>query len=155
MTHWKSPDEWNRMKSGVDCAMCADLYLDVNPFSFKVAEFEHTYVRLARNQYLRGWTLVMLKRHANELFELTDAELLGFWRDVATVAQALDRLYSPAKINYAVLGNLCPHIHCHLVVQTYASDPTKPLNMNEQEVLLSEPEYARMIGELQHALASG
>jgi len=103
---------------------------------------------------MRGWTLVMLKRHANELFELTDAELLGFWRDVANVAQALDRLYRPAKINYAVYGNLCPHIHCHLVLQTYASDPTQPLNMNAQEVFLSELEYGRMIGDLQQALVA-
>ena len=154
MTHWKSPEEWNRLKAGADCPMCTDIHLDVNPFSYKVAELEHTYVRLPKNQYQRGWTIVALKRHASELFELSDAELLGFWRDVANVAQALETSYSPAKINYAVYGNLCPHIHCHLVLQTFASDPTTSLNMNEQEVLLSKPEYARSIRDLQRALAA-
>ena len=95
MTHWKSPEEWNRLKTGADCPMCADIHLDVNPFSFKVAELEHTYVRLPRNQYQRRWTIVAPKRHASEL------------------------------------------------------------NMNEQEVLLSEPEYARSIRDLQHAMAHG
>jgi diadenosine tetraphosphate (Ap4A) HIT family hydrolase len=132
--------------------MCADAHLEVNDFSYRVAEFEHTWVRLPRNQYLRGWTIVVLKRHASELFELNDGELLGFWRDVANVASALDQLYRPAKINYAVFGNLCPHVHCHLIVQTYASDPTTPINMNEREVFLSDEEYRRAIADLQQAL---
>jgi hypothetical protein len=42
------------MKAGLNCVMCADIHLDENAFSHKVAEFEHTYVRLPKNQYLRG-----------------------------------------------------------------------------------------------------
>jgi diadenosine tetraphosphate (Ap4A) HIT family hydrolase len=152
--HWKSPDEWRQMKSGLDCQVCADIHLEVNAFSYLVAEFEHTYVRLPKNQYMPGWTIVFLKRHANELFELTETELLGFWRDVARVARALDQLYQPAKINYAVYGNLNPHVHCHLVLQHFTSDPTKPLNMNEQEVLLTDVAYQQSVRELQHALAA-
>jgi diadenosine tetraphosphate (Ap4A) HIT family hydrolase len=150
---WPSPDQWSRLKAGVDCPLCADIHLDENPFSYKVAEFAHTWVRLPKNQYQRGWTIVFLKRHANELFELNDIELLAFWRDVANVASALDHVYRPAKINYAVFGNLCPHVHCHLIVQTHASDPTQPLNMNEHEVVLSEDEYRQIIQDLQNALA--
>jgi diadenosine tetraphosphate (Ap4A) HIT family hydrolase len=44
-------------------------------------------------------TIVFLKRHVSELFELNDAELLAFCRDVATAALALQRIYRPAKIN--------------------------------------------------------
>jgi hypothetical protein len=95
---WASVDEWDRLKAGLGCPMCADIHLDENEFSYKVTEFEHTYVRLPKNQYQRGWTLVVLKRHANELFELTEVELAAFWRDVARVAQALDQLYHPTKI---------------------------------------------------------
>jgi hypothetical protein len=76
------------MKAGLNCVMCADMHLDENAFSHKVAEFEHTYVRLPKNQYVRGWTILALKRHANELFELTDPELAAFWQDVARVAEA-------------------------------------------------------------------
>jgi hypothetical protein len=36
------------MKSGTACPICADIHLDENPFSYKVAEFEHTYVRLQK-----------------------------------------------------------------------------------------------------------
>jgi ATP adenylyltransferase len=97
-------------------------------------------VRLPKNQYQRGWTLVVLKRHAHELFELTEVELAAFWRDVARVAKALDYLYHPTKINYSVLGNLCPHVHCHLIPQTFDHDPHTPVNMNAQVVLLEPGE---------------
>jgi hypothetical protein len=61
---WTSVEEWDRLKAGLGCPMCADIHLDENEFSYKVSEFEHTYVRLPKNQYQRGWTLVVLKRHA-------------------------------------------------------------------------------------------
>ena len=149
---WTSVEEWDRLKAGVGCPMCADIHLDENAFSYKVAEFEHTYVRLPKNQYQRGWTLVVLKRHANELFELTEVELAAFWRDVAHVAQALDHVYHPAKINYSVFGNLCPHVHCHLILQTFADDPHAPGNMHAQVVLLAPDEYRAAIQALQQAL---
>jgi diadenosine tetraphosphate (Ap4A) HIT family hydrolase len=118
-----------------------------------VTEFEHTYVRLPKNQSRRGWTIVVLKRHASELFELTELELSAFWRDVTLVARALDGLYQPAKINYAVYGNLCPHLHCHLVLQTFADDPHLPVNMNAEVIVLQPTVYRQAVVALQQALA--
>ncbi|HEX5417310.1 MAG TPA: HIT family protein, partial [Chloroflexota bacterium] len=143
---------WIKLKGGIDCPMCADIHLEENEFSFKVVELRTSYVRLPKNQYLRGWTIVALKRHASELFELSEAELLGFWQDVAQVAKALDRIYRPAKISYGVMGFRCPHLHCHLCVHSYADDPHKPIDMNEQTVLLADDEYAAMIAELREAI---
>lgn len=68
-------------------------------------------MRFVRNQYRRGWTILALKRHATELFELDPNELAEFWQEVVRVAHALNDLYRPVKINYAVFGDLCPHIH--------------------------------------------
>jgi len=145
-------EQWARLKQGEDCCLCADIHLDVNEFSFRVAELEWSYVRLARNQYRRGWTLVALKRHACELFELTDSESDGSWREVAAVARALDHLYQPAEINYGVFGNLNPHIHCHLVPQFFSDDPMLPLNMQAEDVRLDDQDYQRTIHALRQAL---
>jgi len=150
-----TPEQWARLKQGEDCGLCADIHLEVNEFSFLVAELEWSYVRLGRNQYRPGWTLVALKRHACELFELTDSESAGFWREVAAVARALDYLYQPAKMNYGVFGNLNPHIHCHLVPQFFADDPTLPLNMQAKEVRLEDQDYQRIIHALRQALGRG
>jgi len=153
MTRWTPPEQWTRLKSGHGCVICADAHLDENPFSYLVTELPHSFVRLARNQYMPGWTNVTLKRHASELWELADEELAGFWTDVARTARVLDDIYHPAKINYGVFGNLCPHVHCHLVPRMYGDDPTKPPNMTEEEVHLTMAEYTSIIETLRRQLA--
>ena len=67
------------------------------------------------DQFFRGWTVLVLKRHATELFELSGADRAKLADEVATVAAALARLYSAVKINYALLGNQIPHIHWHVI----------------------------------------
>ena len=150
--HWLPPEKWEPLKAGVGCPMCADLHLPENPFSFLVSERRQSYVRLPRNQFMRGWTIVAFKRHACELFELTPTELSEFWQDVSDVAQALDAIYRPVKINYGIFGHLCPHLHCHLLVHSYADDPHKLIDMNEQTVLLTSKEYQTMIDDLRNRL---
>ncbi|MBC7809318.1 MAG: HIT family protein [Akkermansiaceae bacterium] len=150
---WKSPEEWSKLTSGETCPMCQDIHRDENPHSFLVTELPTSYVRLPRNQWMRGWTIVALKRHACELFELSPEELAGFWRDVAVVAKALDGIYQPTKINYCVFGHHCPHIHCHLLIHSFADDPGKPVDMQEQTVLLSDGEYRTMIHELRERIS--
>jgi diadenosine tetraphosphate (Ap4A) HIT family hydrolase len=113
---WQPPEVWTKLKAGIGCRVCAVVHLDENSVSFKVAKLRRSFARLPKNQYLRGWTVVALKRHASELFELDDRELGEFWQDVARVARALDQIYRPAKISYGVMGFQCPHLHCHLRV---------------------------------------
>ena len=149
---WKSPERWEELKKGINCPMCADSSLNENQFSFLVKELKYSYVRLPKNQYTRGWTILFFKRHANELFELTKEELTGFWEEVSLVAKALNMIYTPAKIDYCIFGHHCPHLHCHLVMQNYESDPSKAVKMDEQEVLLSLEEYQKMITDLTFAL---
>lgn len=146
---WLPKDQWNDLKRGIGCPMCTDVHLPENEHSFLITTLEHSHVRLPKNQYMRGWTLVAARRHVCELFEMDPTELAGFWRDVSLVANALDQRYHPAKINYGVFGNLCPHLHCHLVVQRYDDDPEKPLNMREREVFLDAAEYREEIAALQ------
>jgi diadenosine tetraphosphate (Ap4A) HIT family hydrolase len=154
MAGWIERDRWLSMKSGEGCPICADAHLDVNEFSFKVAELEQSWFRFNRNQSAAGWCIAILKRHANELWELADDELAGFWRDVARAAKAVEQVYQPAKMNYAVYGNLCPHVHCHLIPQPYTADPRRGLDaMSAPEVHLSEEQYAATVEALRRALA--
>jgi diadenosine tetraphosphate (Ap4A) HIT family hydrolase len=146
---WKAPHEWEQLKQGIGCPICADMHLEENRFSFKVAELQQGIVRLARNQYLPGYTLVIFRRHANELFELSASELTEFWQDVSRTARVLYDLYHPTKVNYLVYGHHCPHLHCHLVVHSYEDDPSKPVNWNEETVLLSPQQYQHLITQMQ------
>jgi diadenosine tetraphosphate (Ap4A) HIT family hydrolase len=146
---WKSPKEWARLKAGVGCPLCENVDAAENDFSHFVANLPQSVVRLPKNQYMRGWTTVVLKRHASELFELAPGERAGFWDDVSRVAQALYRIHRPAKINYCVWGNFVPHVHCHLFVRTFEDDPGQPIDQNAHEVYLTPAEYQGMISELQ------
>lgn len=71
----------------------------------------------------------------------------------ATASLGSAALYTPAKINYAIFGNLCPHLHCHLLVQTYQADPDKPINMREQEPFLPPAEYQQMLKALREQIS--
>jgi diadenosine tetraphosphate (Ap4A) HIT family hydrolase len=150
---WSDPIVWTRMLAGSDCVMCADIHLEVNAFSFLVAEMRQSYFRFGRNQYRRGYSVVALKRHANELFELSNHELAEYARDVADAAAAVQRVFAPVKINYAILGNLCPHLHCHLLPQFDADNPPRVLDMADEQVLLPDQAYEQTLASLRHELA--
>ena len=149
---WKDPEKWNAMLSGESCPFCKDIFLDENPFSFKVIELRRSIVRLPRNQFMRGYTLVALKRHANELYELSQIELAEFWQDIADVAKAMKVLFNPVKINYTIYGNLCPHLHCHLFPQQIENDPHAAIKQDDHNVRLEDAEYGLIIAAFRKQL---
>lgn len=152
---WIPPEEWAKLKAGIDCPLCHDSFADENQHSFKIIELKRSIVRFNKNQYMSGWTTLILKRHATELFEMDSDERSEFWDEVSSVAKALYEVYRPAKINYCIWGNIMPHIHCHLFTQTFSDDPSKPINQNEKAVLLSQKEYDRIISEIKRKVTLG
>ena len=96
--------------------------------------------------------LVALKNHANELFELSEIDLTMFWQDVSKVAKAVNEVFRPIKINYAIYGNLCPHVHCHIFPQKFENDPRAAIKHDEKEIFLNEDEYRTIIDNLNNAL---
>ena len=61
---WKNPEKWQKIISGENCPMCKDIHLDENNFSFKIKELDYTFVRLPKNQHLKGTVDVFFKNHA-------------------------------------------------------------------------------------------
>jgi diadenosine tetraphosphate (Ap4A) HIT family hydrolase len=149
---WKSPQEWAKLKAGIDCPMCLESGMEENQHSYKVIELKQSIVRFNKNQYMPGWTTLILKRHVTELFELSPEERAGFWDEVSIVAKALYQIYNPAKINYCIWGNHMPHIHCHLFTQTFDDDPGKPINQNEKEIFLDKNEYLQKIKKITYEI---
>ncbi|MBH0176788.1 MAG: HIT family protein, partial [Nitrospira sp.] len=74
------------------------------------------------DQFFTGWTVLVLQRHATELFHLTPTERIQLMEDVNQVAKALAQAYGAKKINYELLGNQLPHIHWHIIPRL----PTDP-----------------------------
>ncbi|HZC67836.1 MAG TPA: HIT family protein, partial [Nitrospirales bacterium] len=88
----------------------------------KIAELGLTVAYLHDDQFFPGWTVLVLKRHATELFDLTREERSRLIEEVTEVARTLAILFDAVKINYELLGNQLPHIHWHLIPRL-ADDP--------------------------------
>jgi diadenosine tetraphosphate (Ap4A) HIT family hydrolase len=95
--------------------------------SRRVAVLPTSVAVLGTDQFYPGYTLVVARRHATELYHLTDDLSTAYFRDMLRVARAIDRAFSPRKMNYELLGNTVAHLHWH-VFPRYADDPnpTRP-----------------------------
>ena len=74
---WIPAEHWARLKAGVDCPTCADMHLEVNAFSHPGARARAELRAAGAQPVRRGWTILALKRHAAELFELAEDETLS------------------------------------------------------------------------------
>jgi diadenosine tetraphosphate (Ap4A) HIT family hydrolase len=61
-------------------------------------------------------------RHVADPCDFTHEELTGYWTDVRTTAQAIERAYQPCQLNYTTFGNAVPHVHTHITPR-YPDDP--------------------------------
>ncbi|MEX5217117.1 MAG: HIT family protein [Nitrospira sp.] len=114
---------------------------------------------LHEDQFFIGWTVLVLKRHATELFHLSRDERAGLMEEVAYVASRLAEEFHPIKINYELLGNQLPHIHWHLIPRL-ADDPAplepvwrmphepRPLPACDREALAARLRIRFAVGEL-------
>jgi diadenosine tetraphosphate (Ap4A) HIT family hydrolase len=102
-----------------ECTVCAGEWPEK---SHKIVDFELSAVYLFEDQFFSGWTILVLKRHATELFHLTKDERSQLMEEISSVATALAMAFEPMKLNYELLGNQTPHIHWHIIPRL-TSDP--------------------------------
>lgn len=74
------------------------------------------------DQFFPGWSVLVLKRHATELWQLAPAERGALMDEITRLAQALAATFEALKMNYELLGNQIAHIHWHLIPRL-AADP--------------------------------
>jgi diadenosine tetraphosphate (Ap4A) HIT family hydrolase len=89
----------------------------------RIADCGSTIAYLHDDQFFPGWTFVVLKRHATELWQLEPAERACLIEEVSRVAHAVSVAFDAVKMNYELLGNAIPHVHWHLVPRR-ADDPS-------------------------------
>jgi len=88
----------------------------------RIADLGLSVAYLHDDQFFVGWTVLVLKRHATELFDLSRHERGQLIEEVTDVARALAVAFGAVKLNYELLGNQVPHIHWHLIPRL-AGDP--------------------------------
>lgn len=152
MTWWPE-EKWDRMKRGEKCGMCADAHLPTNPFSDLIAETPWSYVRLHRNQTHAGYSVVIAKRHAPELHDLSRDERCGLWGDVAAVGEAASTLFQPVKLANLSMGFRVPHYHCHVYPQYNSDDPLRLIDITEGNVRLQDAEWKDRLDRVREAFS--
>ena len=80
-----------------------------------LTELPMSRVYLFRDQTYYGRCIVACKKHADELFELSDADRDAFMKDVASVAGAISKAVGAEKINLGMYGDKVKHVHFHVV----------------------------------------
>jgi diadenosine tetraphosphate (Ap4A) HIT family hydrolase len=102
-----------------DCRACRGEWPPADAF---IADCGPANAYLNADQVFPGWTVLVLKRHATELWHLERDERIALMEGVTSVARALAEVFEAVKMNYELLGNQLAHIHWHLVPRR-ADDP--------------------------------
>jgi diadenosine tetraphosphate (Ap4A) HIT family hydrolase len=99
--------------------------------------------------------VLVLRRHATELFDLTAPERARLIEEVSDVARALAAAFGARKVNYALFGNQLPHIHWH-VIPRLGGDPAPReavFAVAHEPVRLGAAERGRRIARIRERLA--
>ncbi len=135
-----------------ECTMCNRWN---NDSDLRIIPLKHSFVTLNRDQFFPGYVLLFTREHVTELFHLKPRMRGELMEEVSRVAQALQTVFQPDKINYELLGNMVPHMHWHLVPR-FATDPLWPRPIWSEahdELLLTPGQYQDRIELIRKALA--
>ena len=92
-------------------------------FGVLAFETETSEVIVFKDQTNKGRAIVAYKKdHVAEIKDLSDAERNAFMKDVADVAEAIDKAYHPYRINYGAFGDTLGHLHFHIVPKYEGGD---------------------------------
>lgn len=136
-----------------DCLYCSRNQVQKD-LMIEICDLSVSTVFLFKEQTHKGRCVVAHKDHSIELHQLTGQDLLAFMEDVNAVARAIDKAFSPVKINYGAYSDKLPHLHIHLVPK-YVEDVDfgGTFRMNPQEKFLSDDEYTAIIENIKSRIS--
>jgi len=102
--------------------MC-EMNKNIKDDPYFIMELETGYVVLGWYQRFKGYTVFNCKEHGPELHNLERNFKIKHLEEMSMVAEAVNNLFKPDKMNYELLGNGCPHIHWHLYPRVKGDTP--------------------------------
>jgi diadenosine tetraphosphate (Ap4A) HIT family hydrolase len=94
------------------CDACSGAWPGSDRF---IADLRLSKAYLHDDQFFPGWTVVVFKRHATELFHLAPTERIQLMEEVSRFAKVLADAFEATKMNYGLFANQMPHLHWHLI----------------------------------------
>jgi diadenosine tetraphosphate (Ap4A) HIT family hydrolase len=151
-------ERWDALVRGEDCPLCEAVAATVaeDEHGFTVADLSMSRVRLAADQFVPGYCVAICRRHVREPYELERDERGQFFEDVMQLGLALERVFEAVKLNFELLGNSVPHLHCHVKPRFYGdSAPGMPIWGGEEPLRLQPGEYRARVEAIRIALLDG
>ena len=137
-----------------DCMYCGADDPRRTELMTEIASLGVSTLHFYREQSYPGRCVLVYGKHVQKLTDLDADEYRTFFEDVRKAAAMLTKLYKPDKINYLVLGDLCPHLHIHLVPKySGGTDWGKIFQMMPEPAVFLSPEEERLeIEKIRRAL---
>jgi diadenosine tetraphosphate (Ap4A) HIT family hydrolase len=148
-------ERWDALVRGEDCPLCEAVASEAaeDEYGYTVADLPLTRVRLAADQFVPGYCVVICRKHVREPYELQPSDRTLFFEDVMRVGEALERVFEPVKLNFELLGNSVPHLHCHVKPRFYGDPaPGLPIWGGDEPVRLEPAEVRARVDAIRAAL---
>ena len=71
------------------------------------------------------WFILVPQRTQAEIYQLDEADRSQLMKESCLLAEALNSVFEPDKLNLATIGNMVPQLHYHHVVR-FKNDPAWP-----------------------------
>jgi diadenosine tetraphosphate (Ap4A) HIT family hydrolase len=152
---WMERERWDALVRGDGCPACLEVASSerADEYGYVVTDLEISRLRLAANQYVSGYCVLLCHRHVREPYELSQRDRARFFEDMTRVGSALDQVFHPLKMNFNILGNAIPHLHAHILPRYYGDPaPHRPIDPGAGQVLLTPDEYQNRIDLIRAAL---
>ncbi len=150
---WMPREQWDSLVRGENCPECEHLETGATSHTYPIADLRISRLDLHKNQFVAGYCVLYCYKHVQEPYHLTLKKRELYFEDLIQAAQTIERVYHSLKMNYQILGNASPHLHCHLIPRYYG-DPASnwPLNPGRDRVTLAPEAYEAQISAIRDAL---
>ena len=121
---------------------------------YELCDLKASKVFFCKDQTLPGRCTIMFKDHYEEIYLIPKAERDEYMDDVCALAETINEIYHPDKINYGIYGDNVRHVH-FTVCPKYRGKVGwgGPFEMfPEDRVFLSPEEYRTEMERLKVAL---
>jgi len=147
--------DWEALVLGENCALCALVKAPGadNDSNFFIADLSMGRLVLQKNQSVKGYCILICHKHVREPYELPRDEQEQYFDDLMVCGMALEQVFHADKMNFQILGNAVPHLHCHLQPRYYGdSAPDHPLAPGVGNMILKPEEYRERVALIRERL---
>jgi len=87
--------------------------------------YQNDFFRVILVDDIPGYVRVITNKHIKEFSDLSDEEATRLMLAVKKIEKAIIKTLNPDKVNIAMLGNMVPHLHVHIIPR-FKNDPWWP-----------------------------